>query len=66
MKMYILIFCKRTYQQFDLDWWGLSNNEQIKFILENDKRKTVTVMAVSGTSLEATRKNMLSNENKKD
>ena len=63
--VYFNFFVKEPYQQFDLDWWGLSNNEQIKFILENDKRKTVTVMAVSGTSLEATRKNMLSNENMK-
>ena len=53
---------KKPYLKFDLDWWGLSNYDQIKYILNNDNRRNIKVTAVSGTSLEATRKNLLNKE----
>lgn len=53
---------KKPYLKFDLDWWGLSNYDQIKYILNNDNRKNIKVTAVSGTSLEATRKSLLNKE----
>jgi hypothetical protein len=53
---------KKSYLNFDLDWWGLTNFDQIKYILKIDTRKNIKVFAASGTSLEATRKTILSSE----
>ena len=55
---------KKPYLKFDLDWWGLTNFDQLKYILKNDKRKNIKVVAVSGTSLEATTKTILNLEEK--
>jgi hypothetical protein len=55
---------KKPYLKFDLDWWGLTNFDQIKYILKNDTRKNIKVFAASGTSLEATRKTILNSEEK--
>lgn len=55
---------KKPYLKFDLDWWGLTNFDQIRYILKNDARKNIKIFAVSGTSLEATRKTILNIEEK--
>ena len=53
---------KKSYLNFDLDWWGLTNFDQIRYILKNDTRKNIKIFDVSGTSLEATRKTILNSE----
>jgi hypothetical protein len=55
---------KKPYLKFDLDWWGLTNFDQIRYILKNDTRKNIKIFAASGTSLEATRKTILGIEEK--
>ena len=45
-----------------MDWWGLTNYEQIKFIINTDKNKKINIWSATTTSLEATRKNLLSKD----
>jgi len=57
--LYFNTLVKKPYQQFDLDWWGLSNYEQIRFVLDFDKSNQIRIWAASGTSIKATTKNLL-------
>jgi hypothetical protein len=38
-------------QRFDLDYWGLSNQFALQYILENDKRSLIRVMPISDNPL---------------
>ena len=58
---YFNFLIKNAKNKFDLDWWGLSNKESIEFLLKKYSHKDkIKVWAASGTSLEATRKKLLS------
>ena len=43
-----------SINKFDLDYWGLSNYQAIKYILENDDSKTINISSVSFADLETT------------
>jgi len=43
-----------SISKFDLDYWGLSNYQAIKYILANDDSKTINISSVSFTDLETT------------
>lgn len=38
--------------KFDVDYWGLANRDAFEYILENDNRTSISIRAVSLTSLE--------------
>jgi hypothetical protein len=43
---------KNLKERWELDYWGLSNTDQLKYILANDPRKTITVRPASFTNVE--------------
>lgn len=43
-------------QSWEMDYWGLSNESALRFILENDSRAIITVQEVSFTPLEVSSK----------
>jgi hypothetical protein len=48
-------------QRWEMDYWGLSNESALRFILENDSREKITLQEVSFTPLELSSK-MLNQE----
>lgn len=50
-------------QNWEMDYWGLSNESALRFILEKDSREKITVQEVSFTPLEVSSK-MLNSEEK--
>lgn len=50
-------------QDWEMDYWGLSNESALRYILENDGREKITVQEVSFTPLEVSSK-MLNSEEK--
>ena len=60
--LYFNILVKTPQKNFDLDWWGLTYNEVISYLLITDKSDKINLWPASGTSIEATRKNLLSKD----
>ena len=46
------IFKNYSKNNFDLDYWGMSNKDAIEYILENDNRELIKISRISFTSLE--------------
>lgn len=47
------VFKNLSYNNFELDYWGLSNRSSLEFISNNDTRDKIKVAAISYTSLES-------------
>lgn len=60
--LYFNILIKDPEKNFDLDWWGLTYNEVVQYLLKIDKSDKINLFSASGTSIEATRKNLLTKE----
>jgi len=63
--LYFNFIVKEPYKQFDLDWLGLTNKDLLKYLLKYDNSEEIKIWAASGTSLEATAKNLLSSDDAK-
>jgi hypothetical protein len=48
-----------------MDWWGLTNIDILKYLLNYDKSKEIKIWAASGTSLEATKTLLTEDERKR-
>jgi hypothetical protein len=48
-----------------MDWWGLSNKDILKYLLNYDKSNEIKIWAASGTSLEATKTLLTEDERKR-
>lgn len=63
--LYFNFIIKEPYKQFDMDWWGLTNIDILKYLLNYDKSKEIKIWAASGTSLEATKTLLTEDERKR-
>lgn len=57
--LYFNFLVKEPYKQFDMDWLGLTNKDLLKYLLKYDNSEEIKIWAASGTSLDATTKNLL-------
>ena len=46
------LFKNLAKNNFDLDYWGLSNKDALEYIIENDSKDVIKVSKISFTSLE--------------
>ena len=60
-----LVSFKYATSKFDLDYWGLSNYQSLKFILNNDNRSNINVSTISFSDLKVSVLKLNSSERKR-